>query len=160
MQRKNNILKRSGFAMIMAIFVIIIIGTIMGLMISMGSQSAKRTTNAYLNEQAVLLAKSSAEYAMLAVSGHDRVANNGCINNINLTYPNTGAAAIFNINVNMSYIGFGDAPFAAGCNHYIGRINTPESNGTILMDVTVTSNDAALNLSETIRYHRRTLQKL
>ncbi|MEA2112120.1 MAG: type II secretion system protein [Campylobacterota bacterium] len=159
MQRKNNFLKkRSGFAMLMAIFVIVIIGTLMGLMISMSTQSLKRTTNVYLNEQAVLLAKSATEYAMLAVSGYDRVANNGCINTINATYP-SAASPVFNINVNLRYIGFGAAPFSAGCNDYISNINTPESNGTILMDVTVTS-DPSLNIGETIRYHRRTLQKL
>ena len=159
MQRKNNLLKqRSGFAMIMAIFVILIIGTIMGLMISMSAQSSKRTTNAYLYEQAVLLAKSSVEYAMLAVSGHDRVTNNNCINTISITYPDTGAP-IFNIDVTLNYIGFGNATFAAGCNNYIDSINTPESNGTILMDVIVKS-DPSLNIGETISYHRRTLQKL
>jgi type II secretory pathway pseudopilin PulG len=160
MQRKNNFLnQRSGFAMIMAIFVIVIIGTLMGLMISMSSTTAKKTTNIYLSEQAVLLAKSATEYAMLAISGYDRVANGGCINQINLTYP-SAASPIFTISVRLDYIGFATTPFAAGCNNYIGSINTPESIGSVLVDVTVTSNEANLNIGETIRYHRRTLQKL
>jgi hypothetical protein len=159
MQRKNNLLKnRSGFAMIMAIFIILVIGTLMSLMISMSAQSQKRTVNLYLNEQAALLAKSATEYAMLAVSGYERNSTSGCINHLSITYPSS-STPIFDIDVKMEYIGFGSLP---GCDIYnsIGTINTPDSNGTILMDVTVTSNEANLNIGETIRYHRRTLQKL
>jgi hypothetical protein len=158
MQRKNDLLKqRSGFAMMMAIFIIVIIGALMGLMISMSAKTQKQTVNLYLNEQAALLAKSATEYAMLAVSGYERNATSGCINDLTITYPSS-SSPIFNVNVKMEYIGFGSL---AGCDVYngIGAINTPESNGTILMDVVVTS-DPSLNIGETIRYHRRTLQKL
>ena len=66
MQRKNHILNntpknRSGFAMIMAIAVIVILSSIMALSISLTTQTGKRTTDLYLYEQMVLYSKSTAD---------------------------------------------------------------------------------------------------
>ncbi len=145
--------KRNGFAMIMAIFFMILIATLLSYMLSSTTETAKRTTNVYVNEQAQLLAKSAVEYAILRVSGQDR-SGGICINSFNAQYPE--GTPIFDINVTIQYIGFGGL---GGCTDYIGTIQTPESNGTMLIDVYVSDN-ASLNLSEPIRYHRRTLQKL
>jgi len=155
MQRKSNILKnRNGFAMIMAIFFMILIATLLTYMLSSTAETAKRTTNSYLNEQAQLLAKSAVEYAILEVSGVNRAA--GCLRSITSTYPNTGATAVFDINVTINYYGLGAACAGMGT---AGDIQTAESNGTMLIDVYVSDN-VALDLTEPIRYHRRTLQKL
>ena len=145
---------RSGFAMIMAIFFMIVIATLLTYMLSSSTETAKRTTNTYVNEQAQLLAKSAVEYAILRVSDVNRSSGN-CLNNFNAQYPDT-TNPIFDINVSIRYIGFGTL---AGCNDYIATINTPDSNGTMLIDVYVSDN-IGLGLSEPIRYHRRTLQKL
>ena len=166
MQRKNRILKRRGMAMIMAIFMILIIGGIMAIVISMTADTSKRTTNIYLHEQAIELTRSATEYALLAVSGHDHAALNNCINQIDMIYPDT-TNPMFDISITLNYIGFGgpagnDAiggANEAACSDYIDIIQTPESNGSILMDVTVRS-DPGLNLDEPIVYHRRTLQKM
>jgi hypothetical protein len=69
---------------------------------------------------------------------------------------------MFDINITMQYVGFGSIGVNAGdCIDYPGleNIATVETNGTVLMDVTVTSSNE-LNLTEPIRYERRTLQKL
>lgn len=142
-------------AMIMAIFLLVVLGTIMGVSLSLTGITTARTNDNYLHEQALLLTSSATEYAILALSGHNPVTN-GCINNINAQYPSAGAAAMFDINVTMHYVGYSTI---LGCNNYIADIDTAETNGTILMDVVVTSN-ANLGLDEPIRYHRRTLQKL
>lgn len=147
MQRKNSILnryslKRGAFAMIMAIFVIIIIATIMALSLSLTTQTSKRTTDLYLYEQAELLAKSVSERALL------EIANNGCINNF------TTANSMFNVNVTMSYVYTGAV---GGCTSYF-NINTPEQNGSVLMDVTVSVLPDIT--TEPIRYFRRSIQKL
>jgi competence protein ComGC len=164
MQRKSRILKgRNGFAMIMAIFFMIIIATLLLYMLGSTTETAQRTTNTYVNEQAQLLAKSATEYAVLRVSGVDRdgddnvtgTADDGCLNSFNAQYPNS-TNPIFDINVTIAYIGFGDYN---NCNNYINTIATPESNGTMLIDVYVQDNPS-LMLTEPIRYHRRTLQKL
>ncbi len=146
--------KRNGFAMIMAIFFMILIATLLSYMLSTTTETAKRTTNIYVNEQAQLLAKSAVEYALLRVSGTDRSGGN-CDNGFTAVYPDN-VNPIFDISVSIKYIGFGAL---AGCTDYIGNIATEESNGTMLIDVYVSDN-ASLNLSEPIRYHRRTLQKL
>jgi len=156
MQRKSRILKgRSGFAMIMAIFFMIVIATLLLYMLGSTTETGQRTTNAYVNEQAQLLAKSAVEYAVLRVSGYDRDANDGCINSINAQYPDS-TNPIYDINISIRYIGFGNY---TSCDDYIASIATPESNGTMLIDVYVQDNPA-LNLDEPIRYHRRTMQKL
>lgn len=154
MQRKSRFLKqRSGFAMIMAIFFMIIIATLLTYMLSSTTETAQRTTNTYINEQAQLLAKSATEYALLRVSGVDRAAS-GCLQSFNAQYPDA-TNPIFDINVTINYYGF------TGCtgNGTVATIQTPESNGTMLIDVYVQDN-ANLHFSEPIRYHRRTLQKL
>ncbi len=155
--------KRKGFAMIMAIFFMIVIATLLSYMLSTTTETAKRTTNTYVNEQAQLLAKSAVEYALLHVSGYDRdgaddvvgTGDDNCSNGFNIQYSPNGNA-MFDINVSISYIGLSAI---SGCNDYVDNILTAESNGTMLIDVYV-QDTAALMLSEPIRYHRRTLQKL
>ncbi len=153
--------------MIMAIFFMIIIATLLTYMLSSTTETSQRTTNTYINEQAQLLAKSAVEYAVLRVSGFDRSGADGilgtaddiCMGNYNAYYPDN-TNPIFDINVTIQYFGFGNgcAPLFVAPNA-IGSILTPESNGTMLIDVYVQDN-ANLHFSEPIRYHRRTLQKL
>jgi len=158
MQRKTGILNhrgnaaRGGFALIMAVFFMVIMATLMLAMLSATTDTTNRTTNDYLLEQAQLIAKSATEYAVLRVSGYDRTAANDCLQQVTVDYPASDLKAV----VNISYYGLG-----AGCagNGTSGDILTAESNGTMLMDVYVTSG-TTLGLSEPIRYHRRTLQKL
>lgn len=148
MQRKNSILnrypcsKRGAFAMIMAIFVIIIISTIMALSISLTTQTSKRTTDIYLYEQAELVAKSATERALL------EIANNGCQNTF------TTDTGMFDVSVTMQYIYTGAV---GGCTSYF-NITTPEQNGSVLMDVVVSTK--ANITTEPIRYFRRSIQKL
>lgn len=164
MQRKSSILnsrfqqKRNGFAMIMAIFFMIIMGTLMMSMLETTAGTANKTTNDYLLEQAQLLAKSTVEVAILNVSGHDRgVAGTNCHLGDDIAYLVDGSP-MFDITYTISYFGLG-----TGCTNLLplaaGTIQTEESNGTMMIDVYVSDN-TALNLSEPIRYHRRTLQKL
>ena len=152
MQRKNSILRsaRNGMAMIMAISVIVIIATILALSLSLTTQTAKRTADLYLYEQSVLLSQSAAEYAMLKIS---QVAPCSLPNIPTITYNTTHT-----IDVSMQYI----STAGSACNtNAIGGLNYgittyPKSDGTVLMDITVTSNVG----SEPIRYFRRSIQKL
>ncbi len=162
MQRKNNFLspsKRRGFAMIMAIILIVVLTTIMALTLTLTSQTTKQTTDLYLREQAVLLTQSAAEYALLAISGHPRgtAVSLNCLGEVNATYPTNGADKIFDIHVGIKYIGFNCSDHTL---EYVSAANlaTPESNGTVLLDITVTSNPNTS--TEPIRYFRRTIQKL
>ncbi len=61
---------------------------------------------------------------------------------------------MYDINMTLFYIG-NDLP--AGCNTLTNSIETAESNGTVMIDTFVSYIDPETN--ETIRFHRRTLQK-
>jgi len=143
---------RSGMAMIMAIGFLVVIAGMMAIMMNMSSLANKRTEHVYFTEQAQLLAKSATEFALLAISGHNR-AGNSCVQTINSDY-----AGYFDVNTTIRYIGLGGAG-SCGTNSFVDAITTPQSAGTVLIDVSVTSIDTALNLGNTIRYHRRTIQK-
>ena len=147
MQRKNNLLvSHNGIAMIMAIAVIVILSTIMAISLSLSTQTTKRTTDIYLYEQAVLYSKSVAELTLL------KIAKDGCQNSFNKNFD-----GIYDANVTMRYIYTKETKNKAGeiCNKYIS-IKTDEQNGSVLMDISITS-DAG---TEPIRYFRRTIQKL
>ncbi len=150
MQRKNYILDRkkslhrSGFAMMMAIIVIVIISTIMALSLALTTQTAKRTTDIYLYEQAVLYSKSAAELALL------RIAQNGSCT----TIPSYTLDGIYDVNVSVRYVYKG---LECG-DDYFTTLQTDEQNGSVLMDITVTANPNGT--TEPIRYFRRSIQKL
>lgn len=152
MQRKNSILrissrkKRSGFAMIMAIAIIVILATIMALSLSLTTETTKRTVDVYLYEQVALHAKSAAELALLDI------AKGGPCTTI-APY----AIDFYDINVSVQYIYTNPSPCSTALTYF--ETATPEQNGSVLMDVTVSVNDANIT-TEPIRYFRRTIQKL
>jgi len=144
---------RSGFSMITAIIFIVLVATLGMLALSLSTQTTKQTTDLFLREQAELLAQSATEFALLAFSGHDINATNGCLQEINAQYPEAGINALFDINITLRYLGRGlpcDAGFIIDNN-----ITTNDSNLTLIIDTVVTSSTA----TEPIRFHRRTLQK-
>ena len=156
MQRKNNILnshhtQRGGFAMIMAITVIVIVATIMALSLSLTTQTVKKTTDLYLFEQAVLLSKSATEYALLRIARDGRCTHTNDLTNF------LDPSGLYTIDIKMKYVYTTNCPTAADNYFTPGTtISTPAQDGTVLMDVTV-STDVG---TEPIRYFRRTLQKL
>lgn len=156
MQRKNYILKttpnnkKNGFAMIMAIIVILVISTIMALSLRLTTQTGKRTIDLYLYEQAVLYSKSAAELALLDIAQ----ANPCTILTRNYTFDN-----IYDANISMLYIYTAPSPCANVSENYF-TITTPEQNGSVLMDITVSIRTDANITSEPIHYFRRTIQKL
>jgi hypothetical protein len=158
MQRKNNILKKHGFAMIMAIGVIMIIATIMALSLSMTRETGKRTTDLYLYEQAVLLSKSASEYALLIIAQNGPCHTN--VANLNFT-PDLNGNNVFNVNITLRYSYTNADATAGGCAaaNRFATVTAPEQSGSVLMDVTVSVNDPSL-ATEPIRYFRRTIQKL
>jgi len=151
MQRKNNFLRyskpkqRSGMALIMAIMVVVILATIMALSLSLTMQTGKRTTDVYLHEQVVLYAKSAAELVLL-----DIAAGGACTT----VFPSlANIPADYTVNVSVQYIY--DAATTCGADDYF-TISTPQQSGSVLMDITVTTNAG----TEPIRYFRRSIQKL
>ena len=144
---------RKGFSLITAIIFIVLVATIAALALSFSTFSTKQTSDLFLREQAELLVQSGTEYALLAISGHDINTTNGCLNAINAQYPQAGAAAIFDINITINYMGSG---LPAGCNILSNTVATSDSNMTVIIDTIVTDHNLS---TEPIRLHRRTIQK-
>lgn len=152
MQRKNSVLKRSGMAMIMAIFVIVIVSTILAVSLRLSTEGVQKTTDLYLYEQSTMLTRSATEFAMSELS-----KGNPCnLTNIDFRHNDT-----FDINISMKYITFP----GSDCNtnaiaNGVNEANTTaiESDGTVIMDVTVTANPTGT--TEPMRYFRRSIQKL
>jgi Tfp pilus assembly protein PilX len=157
MQRKNYLLKnsrskhRSGFAMIMALTVLVVIATIMALSISLSTQTTKRTTDMYLYEQAMLLSNSAAEYALLRISQEDPCS----IPSLNFTHD-----TIYDINITMEYIFNAPSPCVAGAGTDYFNVVEENTNGTVLMDITVSVPTSKNVSTEPITFFRRSLQKL
>ncbi len=164
---KSRTFGRSGFALIAAVFLMLLLSMMLLKMLSYTAESNQRTVYEYLNEQARLLTYSATEYAVLAVTGQNRT--NGCITTINSTYPTGGSGKMFDITTTIRYVWSDDPSLGAdrlsnlpasckGAN-LLAQVATPQEHGTMLIDVIVTS-ASSLNLNEPIRFHRRTLQKL
>ncbi|HIC44925.1 MAG TPA: type II secretion system protein [Sulfurimonas sp.] len=165
MQRNINILRnktplRSGMAMILAIAFLVVIAGIMATMLNLSSLGNKRSEHLYFKEQAQLLAKSATEYALLAISAHDRTGGS-CITTINSQFP--ASNPYYNITTNIRYIGLEDlggtcqSSSPINPTSLVSTISTPESIGTVLIDVQVSNINTGL--TENVVFHRRTLQK-
>lgn len=154
MQRQNNILKskRNAFAMIMAVGVIVILATIMALSLSLTTQSAKKTSQIYLYEQAALLAMNAAEYSLYMIA-----KDGPCSHHDDLNFQHN---KIFDINITNRYVYVNPNPCIGSANYASYTANLiPDTNGTVLMDISVSVDDPTIT-SEPIRYFRRTIQKL
>lgn len=145
---------RKGFSLITAIIIMMTVSLLMTMMISLSNVTMKSTTDLYLKEQAELLARSATEYALLAVSGHDN--HQSCIKNINIFYPSR-VKPTHEMNVSLWYMGSG----LQNCAHILdNNLSTADSNLTAIVDVIVTVDQNNTGITEPIRLHRRTLQKL
>ena len=140
--------------MIMAISVIVIVATILALSLALTSQTTKKTTDLYLYEQAQILSHSAAEYVMLKLSQ----ANPCSLSNTNFSYNN-----VYDINASMSYITLVGSPCdgnATAAGAIFAHTTRAASDGTVILDVTVSVPTDKNVTSEPVRYFRRTIQKL
>lgn len=165
MQRQVRILKHSsrrGFALITAVFLMILLSTMLLKMLSFSSSDAQQVVNDYLLEQAQLAAYGATEFAMLRISTEDHTA--GCTRAISMRYPSTGTK-LFDVNITIQYVWNGAGPGGTNCGNTLvtGKtvsVTTAEQDGSAYIDVVVASDPVKTRLTEPIRFHRRTLQKL
>ena len=146
--------KRSGFAMILAIFVVVLIAMGGALLMNSGAKESKAVGDKYLHAQAELLAKSATEYAVMRAQGFN-TAGGDCLEQLNIAVQDAGGNTMFNANVSMRYSFRGTKPAGAGTCTPLAENTGKES--TILMDVVVTDNGLA---TEQIRIHERSWQVL
>ena len=141
---------RRGFTLLSAIFLMVLVATLMVLAFSLSAQTKKQTGDIYMREQAYLLGRSATEFALLAISGHDNDVD--CINDIDMEFPEEDP--VYDINLTLYYLGRG---LPAGCRTLDNAVATDESNGTVMIDTIVSYTDPATG--EEVRFHRRTIQK-
>ena len=149
-------IKRSGFAMIMAIFVVFLValgGTFLLQDSTMGSETIGTH---YLQAQAELLADSATEFGVMRAQGFDRTGGD-CLTNLNISVFNSGGAnatnRMFDINITYAY-SFRGQKFNGNC---VTLDENTSKDTMILMDVTVRDHNLT---SENIRVSKRSWQKL
>lgn len=133
---------KRGFSLIFVIMFLVVLGSIGSLMMVFSASTVKQTTDNYLYTQAELYAKSSTEYALLAIDGHD--FSTGCLNKVDIN------TTLFDINMTFRYFMVGCPLTDCNCT----EITTKESNGSVLISTIITSKS-----DDNIRFFRETLQK-
>ena len=150
---------RAAFSMITAIFVMMIMASVGALVMSTSGKIVKSTTAQYQHEQAILYAKSYTEFAIMAVTAHDRGAN--CLQTIR---GNIGSSPItgdgYRIRTHIAYIGL---PAVINKCVPIRRLSinvtTASTPLTIIIDAYVDYKDPD-NTTQWRTVHRRTVQKI
>lgn len=149
-------IKRSGFAMIMAIFIIVLIALGGVMILNNTSVSAKAASDKYIRAQAELIADSATEFAVMRVQGFNTAGGN-CLNQITINVNDSSGAAAYVANVTLQYSFRNNRPAGGGtCN--VVQENTGKDT-SVLVDVAVTANPDANLSTEPVRVHRRSWQK-
>jgi hypothetical protein len=150
--------KRSAFAMIVAIFVVVLVSLGGIILLNNASMGSKSIGDNYLRAQAELLADSATEFAVMRAQGFNTNGNANCLDTLNITaYNANGQAAgneMFDISVSYSY-SFRYLNQNPACSNILAD-NTGKDT-MMLLDVTVTDRGLA---TEPIRIHKRSWQKL
>lgn len=153
---------RNAFSILTAIVVIIIMATVAVLVTNLAGKIVQTTTVQYRKEQAMLLAKSYTEYAVMAVMSNDRNTSD-CIEYINGDIGNNvDNGDGYRVNTRIAYIADG-LPRVQNCANVLNAsVVTPETALSIIVDVYVRFKDpdSPVNNAPWITYHRRTLQKI
>ncbi|MDP3290683.1 MAG: type II secretion system protein [Sulfuricurvum sp.] len=151
-----SVTKRKGFAMILAIFVVVMVALGGALLLSNAAKGSKSISDNYLRAQAELLAQSATEYALMRAQGVDTTAG-ACLNQLNITVNDAGGTAMFDINISLAYSFENVAP--ATCEALDANLTDMTGKDTmVLIDATAVTR--ATITTEPIRAHRRSWQKL
>lgn len=154
---------RKAFSLLTAIIVIVLMATVAILVMDMSGKIVRETTTQYRKEQAILLAKSYTEFAIMAVSANDRSID--CIENINgnNVIGSDANGEGYQVDTRISYIGnstTANLNTCAGTRRLSTTVKTPGSDLQIIVDVYVRYKELDNTSADWITYHRRTLQKI
>ncbi|WP_295052291.1 type II secretion system protein [Sulfuricurvum sp.] len=144
-------IKRKGFAMIMAIFVVVLVALGGALLLSNTAIGSKSISDNYLRTQAELLAQSATEYALMRAQGVDTTGGT-CLNQLNIRVNDASGSNMFDINVSLAYSFEGAA--SAGCT---ALAQNTGKDTMVLIDATVSDHNLG---TEDIRIQKRSWQKL
>ena len=141
---------RRGFGLIQVIFFMVILSSILTITMKYATISAKQTADLFVKEQVALFMQSAIELALLGMSDHNK--STGCLHEVKITSQDKRFIA----DINISHYFLLD-------NETCDRktpIDTEESNGMILMDIVVETNNTHPKNSQKVRITKRTLQRL
>ncbi len=152
--------KRKAFSMITAIFVIIIMATVAMFVLNLSGKMVKETTTQYQREQAMLLAKSYTEYAVMAVTANDR-KNDPCLYTIKGNIGSTpGNGNGYRARVHIAYITVnGEEGTCSGARLLTASVTTLSTPLTVMIDTYIDYKDPD-DTTNWRTYHERTLQKI
>ena len=150
--------KRGGFAMILAIFIVVLVALGGVMLLGKAALGSKFIGDNYLRAQAELLAQSATEFGVMRAQGFD-ISGGNCLENLNITVNDaTGTMAMYDANISYAY-SFRGAQFAGCTVPHVLAVNTGKDT-MMLLDVTVSTRTDANLSTEPIRIHKRTWQKL
>ncbi len=157
--------QRKAFSLLTAIFLILLMGSVAGFVMSLSGKMVKETTSMYQKEQAVLLAKSYTELAIMTVMSNDRNGTGNCISDITGVVGATGASTNgegYYVETRIAFIG--SATDIGSC-YGVRQLGNPAAADdlNIIVDVYVRYKDINSPTpasSPWVTYHRRTLQKI
>ena len=158
MQRKNNLLKKDGFAMMMALAVLVVVASIIAFTFTLTTQTTKRTIDSYVKKQAELYAKNSAEYVLFKIS---KASNNCKPDNELITYTIDGIYDV-SINVDYAYSNTSCTDSNGNNNDYVTLQNMDDNASRyayVKIDVTVEVDSGSIN-SEPIHIFRRYIEDI
>ena len=159
---------RKGFSLLVAIFTIVLVSLVASYIFYVSSSTAKEGEIQYKKEQAMLLARSYTEYAVMAISANDRDGSGVCIDNINATIgtnPTQGQG--YRVRVIITYIG--NERYVDKCTYVAAKLsNSDVDTLSAIIDVYVEYREIThpslfngnINLVPWQRYHRRSIQKI
>jgi hypothetical protein len=147
--------KRSGFAMIMAIFVVVLIALGGVVLLSGVSVGQKTVSGNYFKAQAQLLSESATEFAVM------QAQNQNCLTNLAIAVNDPGGNPTYDIDVRMRYSFGGVANAACGVtpNANVIAENTGKAS-MIWVETTVQTHDDTNLTTERIRVTKQTWQPL
>jgi len=151
---------KKAFSMITAIFTMVIMASLTALIMNISGKTIKATTQQYQKEQAVLLARSYTELAIMYVMSYERNATNQCIQTINSHFGQNSPLG-YDIITELRYIG--KATSLANCPRQISALAGTtgfDNTMSLVIDTYVYYRDFDDPLDRNITFHRKTLQKL
>jgi len=152
---------RKAFSMLTAIIVIVLMATVAIFIMNLSGKMVKETTIQYQREQAMLLAKSYTEYAMMAVMANDRNSSGKCLYTIKGNIGSSPSAGEgYSARVHLSYIGTSPEVGSCGGRILSQAVTTETTPLTLLIDVYIDYKDPDNTAGKFRTYHQRTLQKI
>ena len=161
--------QREGVALLTAIFIILLLASVAGFVMNLSGKIVQESTSQYQKEQAILLAKSYTELAIMSVMSNDRNGTNSCISNITATDivpagASAGSAQGYNVRTRIGFIGpSSDIGSCENSRKFGSPVTTSSDNLNIIVDIYVEYKDINHPIpaeAPWITYHRRTLQKI